>query len=133
MELTLGPTPPPLTWLCNAWAFVNVGEYVWAIHALVLSTFVAPSNETKGVLCLLHPYAKVDLPPFIDDFHLETKVILEKHFFLLWFVHHIFLLMAFWVWCMTFYNIILSQMILWVALTSFSKHVGIFLEVLFHL
>jgi hypothetical protein len=52
---------------------------------------------------------------------------------LLWFVHHIFLLMAFWVWCMTFYNIILSQMILWVALTSFSKHVGIFLEVLFHL
>jgi hypothetical protein len=30
-----------------------------------------------GVLHLLHPPAKVDLPPFVDDFHLETKVTLD--------------------------------------------------------
>jgi hypothetical protein len=35
-----------------------------------------------GVLCLFHPYAKVDFSPFIDDFHPETKVILDQAVFI---------------------------------------------------
>jgi hypothetical protein len=42
-----------------------------------LNTHAAPSNETRGVLRLLHPLAKVDLPVFVDDFHLEMKLILD--------------------------------------------------------
>jgi hypothetical protein len=30
-----------------------------------------------GILRLLHPLVEVDLPPFIDDFHPETKVTLN--------------------------------------------------------
>jgi hypothetical protein len=39
---------------------------------------------------------------------------------------------ALWVWCMNFYEIVLSQMILWMASTSFSMYVGTLLEVMFH-
>jgi len=28
-------------------------------------------------ICLFHPFAEVDLPPFVDDFHLKTKVTLN--------------------------------------------------------
>jgi hypothetical protein len=34
-----------------------------------------------GVLCLLHPLANVDLPPFVDDFHLEIEVTLDRKTF----------------------------------------------------
>ncbi len=34
-----------------------------------------------GVLCLLHPLVKVDLPPFVDDFHLEINVTLDRKTF----------------------------------------------------
>jgi hypothetical protein len=47
-------------------------------------------------------------------------------------IHHVFLPMAPWVWCMSFYKIVLSQMILWMASTTFSKYVGTLLEVMFH-
>jgi hypothetical protein len=30
-----------------------------------------------GILRLFHPHAKVDFPPFVDDFHLEMKIILD--------------------------------------------------------
>jgi hypothetical protein len=36
-----------------------------------------PSNDTMATLCFFHPLVKVDLPPFVDDFHLEIKVILN--------------------------------------------------------
>jgi len=47
---------------------------IQTVHALALNTPIAPSDETMRVFCLLHLLAKVDFPPFIDDFHLETKV-----------------------------------------------------------
>jgi hypothetical protein len=33
------------------------------------------------VIHLLHPLVEVDFPPFFDDFHLETKVILDQEAF----------------------------------------------------
>jgi hypothetical protein len=39
------------------------------------------------VFCLLHPFAKVDLPPFVFDFHLETKFILDRESFIFALVH----------------------------------------------
>jgi len=42
----------------------------------------APSDETMGVLCLFHPLVEVDLNPCMDDFHLETKVILDQGAFI---------------------------------------------------
>jgi hypothetical protein len=50
---------------------------------------------------------KVDLPLFVDDFHFETKVTLDWEAFVsAWFIHHIFFLVAYRVWCMSFYEII---------------------------
>jgi hypothetical protein len=40
-----------------------------------------------GVLCLLHPLAEVDFPPFVDDFHPEMKVILDNEAFISSLVH----------------------------------------------
>jgi len=53
-------------------------EYVQIMHALALNTLTIPSNETTTTLHLLHPSTKVDLPPFVNDFHPKTKVILNK-------------------------------------------------------
>ncbi len=99
------------------------------MHALALNTYVAPFDETTKVFHLLHLFVEVDFHPFVDDFHLETKVILDQKTFI-WFVHHIFILVALQVWCMNFYEIVLSQMILQVVLTFFSKHVGTFVVTL---
>jgi hypothetical protein len=55
----------------------HIGEYVRVVCALTPNTSVAPSDETMGILRLLHPLAKVDFAPFVDDFHLETKVTLD--------------------------------------------------------
>jgi len=41
----------------------------------VPNTFVAPSNETTGVLHLFHPIAEVDISPFVNDFHPKMEVI----------------------------------------------------------
>jgi len=112
----------------------HIGEYVWVICALTPNTHVAPSNEFMGVLRLLHPLAEVDFAPFVDDFHLETKVTLNWEAFvstlvcssclsfrgLLGMVH------------MSFYEIVLFQMILWMVSTSFTRYVGTLLEVMFH-
>jgi len=82
LESTPNPTPPPLAQLHHTWAFVHVGEYVRIIYALVSSTIVTPSDETTGFFCLLHPLAKVDFLPFVDDFHLKIKVILDQETFI---------------------------------------------------
>ncbi len=50
-----------------------------------------------------------------------------------WLIHHIFLSMALRIWCMSFYEIFLSHMILQVVLTSFWKYAGTFFKVMFHL
>jgi hypothetical protein len=76
LELIPNPTPPPSIRLCHAQAFIHVGEYVQTIRVLALSTHVAPPDKTTRVLHLLHPFAKVHLPPFVDDLHLEMEVTL---------------------------------------------------------
>jgi hypothetical protein len=52
------------------------------VRALALSTPIAPSNKANKVICLLHLLAEVDLPPFVDDFHLETKFISNQKTFI---------------------------------------------------
>jgi hypothetical protein len=82
LELIPNPTPPPLAWLCYTQTFAHVGDYTWTKSALVINTLIAPSNETIKVFCLVHLFAKVDTPLFIDDFHLETEVILDQEAFI---------------------------------------------------
>jgi hypothetical protein len=74
-ELTPNPIPPPSTCLHGTHAFVHVKEYARVIHAL--NTLATSSNETMGVLRLLHPLVEVDLPFFVDDFHPEAEVTLD--------------------------------------------------------
>jgi hypothetical protein len=44
------------------------------MRAFALNILAIPSNETTIAFCLLHPSAKVDFLPFVDDFYLETKI-----------------------------------------------------------
>jgi len=47
------------------------------MDALFPSKPTAPSDKIAGVLRFLHPLVEVHLPPFVGDFHHETKVILN--------------------------------------------------------
>jgi len=44
--------------------------------------FVTPSTETIATFCHLHPLVEVDLPPFVNNFHLETNLVLDKKIFI---------------------------------------------------
>jgi len=57
--------------------FVNVGKYAQVMQALVLSILMVLFNEITMTFHLLHPSIKVDLPPFVDDFHSKIKVTLD--------------------------------------------------------
>jgi hypothetical protein len=52
-----------------------------------LNKLATPFDETTRVLCFFHPLVEVDLPPFVDDFHHETKVILDWEAFMSTLVH----------------------------------------------
>jgi hypothetical protein len=65
-------TPLPLAQLHRTWAFAHVKEYVYVVHTLAPNTLAAPSVETITAFRHFHPLAKVNLPLFIEDFHLET-------------------------------------------------------------
>jgi len=43
---------------------------------------MAPLIKTIMALHHFHPLVKVDLPPFVDDFHLETNLILDREAFI---------------------------------------------------
>jgi hypothetical protein len=47
----------------------------------------APSDEIMKVFCFLYPLVMVDFLFFIDDFHLETKVILDHEAFIFTLAH----------------------------------------------
>jgi hypothetical protein len=47
------------------------------MHALAPNILAVPFDNTRATFHLLHPLIEVDLPPFVDDFHLETKVTLD--------------------------------------------------------
>jgi hypothetical protein len=57
-------------------------EYVQTICALTPNTLTTPSNETTGIFYLPHPFVKVDLLPFVNDFHLEMEVTLDRKTFI---------------------------------------------------
>jgi hypothetical protein len=42
-----------------------------------LGILATPSSETIATLHHFHPLAEVDLPPFVDDFHLKTNLVLD--------------------------------------------------------
>jgi hypothetical protein len=52
--------------------------FMECMHALALSTLVAPSFETITTLFHFHPLVKVNLPPFIDDFHPKMDFVLDE-------------------------------------------------------
>ncbi len=52
------------------------------MHALFPNILVVPFNETMVAFCFLHPLVEVNLPFFIDDFHPNTKVILNQDAFI---------------------------------------------------
>jgi hypothetical protein len=59
-----------------------VKEYAQAMRALAPKTHVAPLTETIATLRHLHPLPKVDLPLFVDNFHLETDLVLDRKAFI---------------------------------------------------
>jgi hypothetical protein len=73
LKLTPNPTPPPSTQLHCTRNFAHVREYT----QVTLSTSIASFDETTRIFHHFHPLVKVDIPPFIDDFHVETKVFLD--------------------------------------------------------
>jgi hypothetical protein len=52
-----------------------------------MSAHVAPYDETMGILRLFHSHVEVDFPPFVGDFHHETKVTLNWEAFVFALVH----------------------------------------------
>jgi hypothetical protein len=131
-KMTLDLISPPLKQLHRTWAFVHVGEYVRILCALAPNTPTAPSFETIVALCHLHRLAKVDLPLFVDNFHPEVNLILDREAFIFtWLIPHVFHLVVLWVWCMNFCDVVLSLMTLVVSLISYWRYVGTLLVVMF--
>jgi len=80
--LALNPTPLPLTQFRCTQALAHVGEYVRTMCALAHKTPLAPSTKTIVALHRLHPLVKVDLPPFVNNFHPKTNFILDIEAFI---------------------------------------------------
>jgi hypothetical protein len=57
------------------------------MHALALNILVAPSVKTLATFCHLHPLAKVNLSPFVDDFHPNTDLVLDRKAFIFALTH----------------------------------------------
>jgi hypothetical protein len=71
-------------WLVlSCWhTLANVREYVQVMCALVLNILMVLFNEATLTFHFLHPSIKVDLPPFVNDFHSKTKVALDQKTFI---------------------------------------------------
>jgi len=80
--MALDPIPPPLARLYCARTLVHVKEYARVVRVLAPNTFTTPLVETITAFCHLHPLVEVDLPPFVNDFHLEMDFVLNKHAFI---------------------------------------------------
>ncbi len=75
------PIPPPLAQLHCALALVQVGEYACALRALAPTIHVALLVKTIATFHHFHPLVKVDLPLFVDDFHLHMNLVLDREAF----------------------------------------------------
>ncbi len=56
----------------------HVKNYVQTLHALAPNTLPTPLAKTITTLHHLHPLVEVDFPPFVNDFHLEMDLALDK-------------------------------------------------------
>jgi len=74
--------PPPSTQWCYARAFVHLGGYARAVRTLAPSFPTVPLTKTIVALHHLHPLAKVDLPHFVNNFHPEIDLVLDKEAFI---------------------------------------------------
>jgi hypothetical protein len=68
-KIVMDPSPPLLAQLHHTQALAHVGEYVGTMCTLIPNTLTIPSDETMIALFLCHPFAHVNLHPFVDDFH----------------------------------------------------------------
>ncbi len=75
------PIPPPLARFHYALALVHVGEYACVVRALAPTIHVALLVKTIATFHHFHPLAKVDLPSFVDDFHLQMNLVLDREAF----------------------------------------------------
>jgi hypothetical protein len=57
------------------------------MHALEFNTPTTPPTKTIVAFHSLHPLAKVDLTPFVNDFHLETNLGLDIKTFIFVLTH----------------------------------------------
>jgi hypothetical protein len=51
------------------------------VHALAPSILMVPFDEIMTIFCLFHPLADVDFL-YANDFHIETKVVLNQKAFI---------------------------------------------------
>jgi len=84
--MALDLTPPPLAQLhcmdiCSCRG-VCLNNMFWAMHALAPIIHVTPTIETIATLHHLHPLAKVDLPPFVNNFHPYMDLVLDREAFI---------------------------------------------------
>jgi hypothetical protein len=78
LESIPNPIPPPSTQLCHTQAFAHVGEYTLSSrHIRFKHTYSPLLMRPWESFAFSHPLVEIDFPPFIDDFHLETKVTLN--------------------------------------------------------
>jgi hypothetical protein len=68
-------------------ALAHVGEYVQVVCALAPDTLATPLAKTIVAFRHLHPLAKVGLPPFVNDFHPETNLVLDREAFIFALTH----------------------------------------------
>jgi hypothetical protein len=52
------------------------------MRALALNTPMAPSVKTLATFRHLHPLAEVNFTPFVDDFHPNTNLVLDRKAFI---------------------------------------------------
>jgi hypothetical protein len=57
------------------------------VCALAPNTFTAPLVDTIVAPHHFHPLAKVDLPPFVNNFHLKMDVVLNRKAFIFVLTH----------------------------------------------
>jgi hypothetical protein len=76
------PNPPPSTQLRCAQALVHVREYVRTVCALAFGTLTTPLVKTIVAFRHLHPLVEVDFLHFVNDFHPEMDLVLDKEAFI---------------------------------------------------
>jgi hypothetical protein len=89
LEMTLDPTPLPLAWLFHTRTLAHVGVCLSSVCIGALAPWHS-CNPFKWNHCNpspFHPLAEVDLPPFVNDFHLKMNLVLDWKTFIFVLTH----------------------------------------------